>query len=116
MDAGSSGTRAYLYSWPQHSGDPHQLLKISPLLQDGEPMVKKVTPGLSSMGETPDNAFEYIRPLLTFARDNIPKEKHKETPLYILATAGMRLLEKEQQEAVISNVRKGIKENFDLYL
>ena len=27
MDAGSSGTRAYLYSWPQHSGDPHQLLK-----------------------------------------------------------------------------------------
>ena len=115
MDAGSSGTRAYLYSWPQHSGDPHQLLKISPLLQDGEPMVKKVTPGLSSMGETPDNAFEYIRPLLTFARDNIPKEKHKETPLYILATAGMRLLEKEQQEAVISNVRKGIKENFDFY-
>ena len=27
MDAGSSGTRAYIYSWPQHSGDPHQLLK-----------------------------------------------------------------------------------------
>ena len=33
MDAGSSGTRAYLYTWPQHTGDPHQLLKISPLLQ-----------------------------------------------------------------------------------
>ena len=115
MDAGSSGTRAYLYSWPQHSGDPHQLLKISPLLQDQEPMVKKVTPGLSSMGETPDNAFEYIRPLLMFASDNIPRDKHKETPLYILATAGMRLLEKEQQEAVLTNLRKGIQENFDFY-
>jgi len=115
MDAGSSGTRAYLYTWPQHTGDPHQLLKISPLLQDGEPMVKKVTPGLSSMGETPDNAFEYLRPLLKFASDNIPIEKHRETPMYILATAGMRLLEKEQQEAVIENVRKGIKENFDFY-
>ena len=32
MDAGSSGTRAYLYSWPQHSGDPHQLLKWDSLL------------------------------------------------------------------------------------
>ena len=115
MDAGSSGTRAYLYSWPQHSGDPHQLLRISPLLQDGEPMVKKVSPGLSSMGETPDNAFEYIRPLLMFASEHIPRHKHKETPLYILATAGMRLLEKEAQEAVLTNLRKGITENFDFY-
>merc|ERR1712241_1296379 len=82
MDAGSSGTRAYLYSWPDHSGDPHQLLQISPLLEDGEPIVKKATPGLSTFGETPDNAFEYLRPLLTFASENIPVEKHKETPLY----------------------------------
>ena len=115
MDAGSSGTRAYLYSWPDHSGDPHQLLNISPILQDGEPMVKKATPGLSSMGPTPDNAFEYLRPLLMFASENVPREKHKETPLYILATAGMRLLEKDQQEAVLANIRKGISENFDFY-
>ena len=78
-------------------------------------MVKKVSPGLSSMGDTPDSAFEYIRPLLVFASQNIPKEKHKETPLYILATAGMRLLEKEQQEAVLANLRRGIAENFDFY-
>ena len=80
LDAGSSGTRAYLYSWPDHSGDKHELLKISPLLEDGEPMVKKATPGLSSLGGTPDNAFEYIRPLPMFASENIPKEKHKEAP------------------------------------
>jgi len=115
LDAGSSGTRAYLYSWPDHSGDKRELLKISPILQDGEPMVKKASPGLSSQGETPNNAFEYIRPLLIFASDNIPQEKHKETPLYILATAGMRLLEKEQQEAVLGNLRKGIDENFEFY-
>lgn len=115
LDAGSSGTRAYLYSWPEHSGDAHELLKISPLLEDGEPMVKKVSPGLSSMGETPDMAFEYLRPLLSFASDNIPEDKHKETPLYILATAGMRLLEREKQEAVLTNLRRGIKENFSFY-
>jgi len=115
LDAGSSGTRAYLYSWPEHSGDKHELLKISPLLKDGEPMVKKVTPGLSSMGESPDNSFEYLRPLLAFASDNIPQHKHKETPLYILATAGMRLLEKEKQEAVLANLRRGIASNFSFY-
>ena len=115
LDAGSSGTRTYLFSWPDHCGDKHELLKISPLLQGGEPMVKKATPGLSSLGETPDNAFEYIRPLLMFASNTIPKEKHKETSLYILATAGMRLLEKNPQEALLANLRMGINENFAFY-
>lgn len=115
MDAGSSGTRAYLYYWPEHSGDKRELLRIQPLLQDGEPMVKKVTPGLSSLAETPDNAFEYLRPLLQFASDNIPTSSHKETPLYILATAGMRLVEKTQQEKILSNLRNGIRQNFSFY-
>ena len=63
IDAGSSGSRAYLYAWPSHSGDMHELLKIRPLVlkmksnqnSDGsssssvieEPLVEKVTPGLS---------------------------------------------------------------------
>ena len=50
VDAGSSGSRAYLYGWPQHSGDPHELLKITPLTTEdygAKPLYKKVTPGLS---------------------------------------------------------------------
>ena len=54
IDAGSSGSRAYLYAWPSHSGDMRDLLKIRPLLtkrannqQNEEPLVEKVTPGLS---------------------------------------------------------------------
>ena len=63
IDAGSSGSRAYLYAWPSHSGDMHELLKIRPLVlkmksnqnSDSsssssvieEPLVEKVTPGLS---------------------------------------------------------------------
>ena len=65
LDAGSSGTRAYLYSWPDHSGDKHELLKISPLLQDGEPMLKKATPGLSSPGIS-DTQVGVSRPRLRF--------------------------------------------------
>ena len=73
MDAGSSGTRAYLYTWPNHSGDKHELLQIKPLKKDGEPMVQKASPGLSSLAETPEKAFLYMQPLLQFASDNIPK-------------------------------------------
>ena len=48
VDAGSSGSRAYLYFWPEHSGNPKSLLKIDPLANsDGEPFVKSVMPGLS---------------------------------------------------------------------
>ena len=63
IDAGSSGSRAYLYAWPSHSGDMHELLKIRPLVLKiksnensdvsssssviEEPLVEKVTPGLS---------------------------------------------------------------------
>ena len=60
IDAGSSGSRAYLYAWPDHSGDMHELLKIRPLVSKiknnpktdsssviEEPLVEKVTPGLS---------------------------------------------------------------------
>ena len=48
IDAGSSGSRAYIYHWLTHSGDPTTLLKIEPLKgEDDQPVVKAVTPGLS---------------------------------------------------------------------
>ena len=157
IDAGSSGSRAYLYGWPSHSGDEHQLLKIRPIVSkkkfDGNknenfkvtegPLVKKVTPGLSrylyfifvteilfrnvntihnlsdfllgynyisfvSLHHSPEKVMEYIRPLFEFASTHIPEKYHKETSLYILATAGMRLLPKSQQDPILSNLREGV--------
>ena len=51
--------------------------------------------GLSSMRLTPERSGEYLRPLLDYAASHIPADKHRETSLYIMATAGMRLLSKE---------------------
>lgn len=50
------------------------------------------TAGISEMAKTPEKASDYIYPLLNFAAQHIPKYKHQETPLYILCTAGMRIL------------------------
>lgn len=48
--------------------------------------------GISEYATTPGKASDYMYPLLSFAAEHIPKAKHQETPLYILCTAGMRVL------------------------
>ncbi len=56
-----------------------------------------------------------MKPLMEFAAEHIPEPQHSATPLFILATAGMRLIEVEQQEAIMSNLRSGITEHFDFH-
>lgn len=46
IDCGSSGSRLYIYVWPDHSGKANELLQIKQLLDvDGKPVVKKLEPG-----------------------------------------------------------------------
>lgn len=61
--------------------------------------------GISSQVHRPSDASSYIDPLLSFAAQQIPEHKHKETPLYILATAGMRMLSVTDQEAILDDLR-----------
>lgn len=113
IDAGSSGSRVHIYVWPPHSGDLRQLLQIRMLHDElGKDVMAKIVPGLSSCAANTSSGFSYIQPLLNFAAEHIPSEKHKETPLFILATAGMRLLPKETQEAILNNLRINIPLHF----
>uniref|UniRef100_A0A672S7A2 Ectonucleoside triphosphate diphosphohydrolase 4-like n=1 Tax=Sinocyclocheilus grahami TaxID=75366 RepID=A0A672S7A2_SINGR len=72
-----------------------------------------VCSGISEYASTPDKASDYISPLLSFAAQHIPKNKHQETPLYILCTAGMRVLPESQQEALLEDLRTDIPVNFN---
>lgn len=56
--------------------------------------------GISSM--SPGNMPQYLSPLLTHAMEHIPPSQHANTPIYILATAGMRLLEPERRNAILA--------------
>ena len=47
-----------------------------------------------------------MRPLLGLAASHIPIEHHSETVLYILATAGMRMLTQTEQNSVLEKVRE----------
>lgn len=48
--------------------------------------------GLSSFENDPDSASDHIKELLLYAKQYIPEKKHSETFLYVMATAGMRML------------------------
>ena len=118
IDAGSSGSRVHIYKWQ----DPlYTLQQNNPESEDSIPRIHldkawtdKVTPGLSSFENKPQKAFgEHIRPLLTFAEGVIPTEKIKSTPVFIQATAGMRLLPDKKRNSIISNLCHGLEHSTD---
>uniref|UniRef100_A0A672J906 nucleoside-triphosphate phosphatase n=1 Tax=Salarias fasciatus TaxID=181472 RepID=A0A672J906_SALFA len=114
VDCGSSGSRVFVYCWPRHNGNPHELLDIRQMRdQHRKPVVMKIKPGISELAKTPEKASDYIYPLLSFATQHIPKHKHQETPLYILCTAGMRILPESQQEALLEDLRTDIPVHFN---
>ncbi|CAN9513365.1 unnamed protein product [Ophioblennius macclurei] len=114
VDCGSSGSRMFVYCWPRHNGNPHELLDIRQMRdQHRKPVVMKIKPGISELAKTPEKASDYIYPLLSFAAQHIPKNKHQETPLYILCTAGMRILPVSQQEALLEDLRTDIPVHFN---
>ncbi|OSD08457.1 hypothetical protein PYCCODRAFT_1356766 [Trametes coccinea BRFM310] len=117
IDAGSSGSRLQIYSWKdaravrqQESGDALRALpQVGKGTEDGEEWSVKVEPGLSSFADKLDDIPAYLRPLLEHARTHIPPSLQPETPLFLLATAGMRLLPPEKQAEVLQTTCEFLK-------
>ncbi|KAK7929810.1 hypothetical protein WMY93_006205 [Mugilogobius chulae] len=114
VDCGSSGSRVFVYYWPPHNGNPHTLLDIRQMRdKERKAVVLKIKPGISTLAKTPTSASDYLQPLLSFAAAHVPKNKHKETPLYILCTAGMRLLSDSEQAAILEDIVSDVPLEFD---
>ncbi|NWV11246.1 ENTP4 diphosphohydrolase, partial [Ptilonorhynchus violaceus] len=114
VDCGSSGSRIFVYCWPRHNGNPHDLLDIKQMRdRNRKPVVMKIKPGISEFASSPEKVSDYISPLLSFAAEHVPRSKHKETPLYILCTAGMRILPESQQKAILEDLLTDIPVHFD---
>ncbi|KAJ3815432.1 nucleoside-diphosphatase [Lentinula aff. lateritia] len=109
IDAGSSGSRLQIYSWKDPSivstdwasTFSHTLPKVEKGTKNGEDWSTKVEPGISTFAENPQDIGAYLRPLLSHARDKIPPSLHQDTPLFLLATAGMRLLSSDKQAEIL---------------
>ncbi|KAI5305210.1 U2 snRNP complex subunit [Ascosphaera pollenicola] len=59
---------------------------------------------------------DYLEELLEHILDVVPKKSIHETPIFLLATAGMRLLPHDEQTALLDNICSYMQSNSDLYL
>jgi apyrase len=61
----------------------------------------KIQPGLSALEDDKPGIREHIWQLVQNASRIIPEEHHSKTPIYVMATAGMRLLLEEKMNQVV---------------
>ncbi|XP_053852362.1 ectonucleoside triphosphate diphosphohydrolase 2 [Vidua macroura] len=85
LDAGSSHTAMFIYKWPADKENDTGVVS-----EHG--MCDVEGPGISSYSSNPLAAGTSLEHCLNQALRDVPKEKHASTPLYLGATAGMRLL------------------------
>ncbi|XP_051788264.1 ectonucleoside triphosphate diphosphohydrolase 2-like [Erpetoichthys calabaricus] len=85
LDAGSSHTTMFIYKWPSDKENNTGIVS-----QHGECHADGY--GISSYTDDPSRAGLSLKKCLDEALLSIPKAQHRETPIYLGATAGMRLL------------------------
>ncbi|KAK3115580.1 Golgi apyrase [Teratosphaeriaceae sp. CCFEE 6253] len=109
LDAGSSGSRVYIYRWlnaqaARATGDARELASL-PQIKTKKTWNKKVHPGISTFGLKPELVGpEHLKELVTFALEQVPGNEVQHTPIFLLGTAGMRLLPDAQRAAVLESV------------
>ncbi|NWI65350.1 ENTP8 diphosphohydrolase, partial [Todus mexicanus] len=106
FDAGSTHTSLYIYQWRADK-------------ENGTGIVSQVEvcsvsgPGISSYADNPAEAGASLKPCLDKAMKILPAEQQRETPVYLGATAGMRLLREQNStkaEQIFAEVAKAIGE------
>ncbi|KAI6093980.1 nucleoside phosphatase family-domain-containing protein [Hypoxylon rubiginosum] len=107
LDAGSSGTRLHIYRWLDPAkavkDASYQEMQSLPSIVTKDKWTKKIRPGISTFGDHPEDVGpDHLEDLVERALDVIPEDKHADTPIFLMATAGMRLLPPTQQRAVIT--------------
>ncbi|KAI9709599.1 MAG: Golgi apyrase [Chrysothrix sp. TS-e1954] len=109
LDAGSSGTRLHVYKWLKSANalekaTDSQLQRL-PQVATKKTWTKKTKPGISEFGDTPELiGDEYLGDLYKHALGIIPKDEVENTPIFLLATAGMRMLTSTQRTAILGRV------------
>lgn len=82
LDAGSSGTRIHVFSWTAKNGK-------ADLNTIHEQVLKKYKPGFTAFSDDLDTIPMYLAPIINASIAMVPKEARPDTPIYLMATAGM---------------------------
>lgn len=71
--------------------------------------MNRVTPGLAK--KDPTEIESYLKPLIDHAKKLVPEQKWSTTPIFLFATAGMRVIPEERQNAILSAVQTTLKQS-----
>ena len=121
FDAGSSGTRLHIYRWL----DSHEARKEAgvkelqslPVLETKGKWTEKIHPGISTFGEKPNRVGpDHLESLYEKARKIIPTHLEEDTPVFLLATAGMRLLPEVQRTELLRQICSYTRSNTNFQL
>jgi Golgi apyrase len=109
LDAGSSGTRVHVYRWLNNAravkdADAVEMHNL-PKLKTKKDWTMKIKPGVSTFADHPaDLGRDHLQKLLDHALSIVPEDQVEDTPIFLMATAGVRLLEPMQQRALLAEV------------
>src|SRR5688572_13358294 len=107
LDAGSSGTRVYVYKWKNPAraskkASPEDLKRLPKLKLKEQ---KKIHPGVSTFADNVASVGpDHLQQLIKVALDEVPDDKIPETPIFLMATAGVRFLPKDQQTNLLQGI------------
>ncbi|XP_007478783.1 ectonucleoside triphosphate diphosphohydrolase 1 isoform X2 [Monodelphis domestica] len=107
LDAGSSHTNMYIYNWPAEKEND------TGVVQQVE-VCKVQGPGISGYSQNVKDVGFYLNKCMDRAEQVIPKEQHRKTPVYLGATAGMRLLRLESSD-LADRVLAAVKQSLTSY-
>ncbi|SZF05182.1 unnamed protein product [Blumeria hordei] len=109
LDAGSSGTRVHVYRWLNSARARQNARGVElynlPDLETKPSYTKKIHPGVSAYAEIPSKVGpQHLQELLDHALAIVPANQIRDTPIFLMATAGVRLLEPTKQNALLSEI------------
>eukprot|EP00403_Amphidinium_massartii_P041346 CAMPEP_0178454962 /NCGR_PEP_ID=MMETSP0689_2-20121128/45651_1 /TAXON_ID=160604 /ORGANISM="Amphidinium massartii, Strain CS-259" /LENGTH=440 /DNA_ID=CAMNT_0020080957 /DNA_START=267 /DNA_END=1587 /DNA_ORIENTATION=+ len=98
VDAGSSGSRAHVYSWRSSSSSSPSSTASIDLVKDD---LLKIKPGLSSFAGNVSGVRDSVRQLVAHARRSVPEARTAVDAIYLMATAGLRMKGEEAATEIL---------------
>ncbi|XP_011071932.1 probable apyrase 7 [Sesamum indicum] len=124
LDCGSTGSRVNVFEW-MTGNDSRVYGNLPVLLRSYPDNVNKSSgcqyhcmqtePGLHYFVNDVVGVRASLEPLIRYAEQWVPLERRAATPIFILATAGMRRLVAEEAKRILGDVETVVKEHEFLY-
>ncbi|KAG5419278.1 hypothetical protein I9W82_003045 [Candida metapsilosis] len=90
---------------------------LYPKIKSKKKWHKKITPGISSFNRAPHKIGKHhLSKLLSRASKIVPKAHHYRTPIFLHATAGMRLLSPTEQQQILNEICSFFENKSDFFI